>query len=193
LASFNLARSIKFINQLGGIENFSNIIDKNVQLLKFGESKFFGKAPYFYFQVDPLTKKEVGFDENIYLKTFINNYNISLENFYNRINENIFRAQKTYYSTYFKEKIQMTLSLYFNVLTLLTNENYKNDIDKLKFLYRSFVGSPGLGKFPRLYLNYLENYNKIIFPGNDQENCQIILGNLINIASIRKLTKEEEE
>lgn len=184
---------IKFINTKGW-DNLTQFDTKGIKLesVKTKESKYFGKPPIFYIQIDPLTKKDLDFDENIYLKLFITSYNINSETLFGRLNENIMRSKKLYQSNFLNGKENNTMMIYFNMITLL---HVDQNNEKLKYLYKPIANSPGLNKFPDLYLKLLTEYNKVLLNDSTgtEANNSSILSNLVNIASVRDLTKEEEE
>lgn len=198
LSSFNLARMIKFIKDYGGVENFINF-DKNIKsdTIKIRESKFYGKAPKFYIQVDPLTEKDLDFDGGIYMKLFCNNFGVDIDNLNNRLNENLNRAQKLYSQFYLHSKENSlgcsTMTIFLNILSLISNDNYSKNYEKMKYLYKTFISSAGLSKFPKLHCKYLEEYNNILINDGARENFTQMLNNLISIAGVRKLNQQEEE
>ena len=196
LASFNIARLLQFINQIGMDQlllttdkSYMNIImNTNLQIR---ENKYFGKAPTFYIQIDPLTEKTFEEDENLYIRYMIQQNNISTDTLYAKLNDNINIAQKLYNSLY-NLNMGSTMVIYLNILTVLSNEELKNNSDKLKYYYKAFMNSKDIHKFPSIFLKYLENYNNILLNDNEIDNGSVILNNIISIGSIRHLNLNEE-
>jgi hypothetical protein len=175
--------------------DFSTSIYENIKLK---QSIYYGKVPKFYEQIDPLTEKEYDFDESIYLKIFLTNNNIGLDFLYSKLNEEMARSEKLYNDYYLVKKVSNSLpllnsmSIFFNILSIKVNPNLATNNEKLKYLFKSFVFSPGLSKFPKLYLKYLEDYYSILLSGGP-ENEQILLEVLIAISGLRPLSDKEEE
>ena len=160
------------------------------------DNKFFGKPPKFFYQIDPLTRKETKYEDVIYLKFFINMNNLSQENILNRLMDNLAKCQKLYQLHYMigRENISYnTMTIYFNILSVISNENYSSNFEKMKYLYKTFISTPNLAKFPKIYLKYLEEYNKILINENNSDSFIIILNNLISISALRNLERSEEE
>jgi len=129
---------------------------------------------------------------------FKNTYSIDLNFFYSKLNENLNKAQTMYTKNYLikENQITNTMSIFFNIISILNNDTLSNNYEKMKYLYKSFIISPNLNKFPKLYSIYLEQYNDILLKddneANKTTNACTILGNLISIASVRKLNYSEE-
>jgi hypothetical protein len=188
MSAINVARLLNFMSESSIIT-----IERNVKIesIYIRASKFFGKAPNFYIKLDPLTEKAVEYDDSIYIKMFMNKFNINKENLFCILNENISNSEKQYHDTFLKDKESNSMALYFNFLSLLNKD--KIDNEKLKYIYKIVSNSHNLNKFPLLYLKFLTEYNDILIKLKDPEDNVSILNNLVNIASIRKLTEEEEE
>lgn len=165
--------------------------------MKYRESKFYGKAPKLYEQIDPLTEKDYEYDENFYLKTFISLNNINYDFLYNKLTEYLNRADRLY-STYMVQSKEnskgvTSMTIFFNILTILYNDSYSKYSEKLKILYKNFISCPNLNKFPLLYLKYLQEFNQILLKENSIDNAGIIFNNLCLIANYKNLTQVEEE
>ena len=158
--------------------------------VKTRDNKYFGKVPQFYEQIDPLTEKKVDFDENVYLRQFLNI--ITLDSVSSKLNENINKAQKVYLAQT-KKGTDSSMTIFFNQLSILYNEGYLNNYEKLKYLYKSFVISPGLNKFSLLYNKYLKEYNEILLNDKSCDNSAVIFNNLIMLGDTRSLEPAEEE
>jgi hypothetical protein len=175
--------------------DFSN---SKLENIKIKPSVYYGKIPKFYEQIDPLTEKEYDFDELCYLKLFLANNGISLDWLYSKLNEEMSRSEKLYNEYYIIKKVSNSLpmlnsmTIFFNILSVKANPLLATNNEKLKFLYKSFVFSPGLNKFPKLYLKYLEDYYKILVSGGTE--CELnALEILIAIAGLRPLSDQEEK
>jgi hypothetical protein len=172
----------------------SNIKSEN---MKYRENKFYGKAPRLYEQIDPLTEKDYEFDENFYMKTFISNFNINYDFLFNKLTENLNKSERLYSTHMITPKENSngitSMSIFFNILSILYNESYSKNSEKLKILYKNFISCPNLNKFPLLYLKYLQEYNQILLNENCSDNIGTILNNLCLIANYRNLTQDEEE
>jgi hypothetical protein len=172
----------------------SNIKSEN---MKYRENKFYGKAPKLYEQIDPLTEKDYEFDDNFYMKTFISNFNINYDFLFNKLTENLNKAERLYSTHMITPKENSngitSMTIFFNILSILYNESYSKNSEKLKILYKNFISCPNLNKFPLLYLKYLQEYNQILLNENCSDNIGIILNNLCLIANYRNLTQDEEE
>jgi hypothetical protein len=165
--------------------------------MKYRENKFYGKSPKLYEQIDPLTEKDYEYDENFYLNTFLSKYNINYDFLYSKLTEFLNKAERLY-STHMmlsKENTKgiTSMTIFFNILSILYNDSYSKNPEKLKILYKNFVSCPNLNKFPLLYLKYLQEYNQILLYENSNETTGTIFSNLCSIANYRNLKQDEEE
>ena len=136
---------LKFSTQIG---LFQQIISDKITIsaktdsLKIEDNKFYGKPPRFFNQIDPLTRKETRFDETNYLKYFLNVNNISYDNLLNKLMDNLTKSQKLYGLNYMLERENVstnTMTIYFNILSVMANESYSKNNEKMKYLYKTFV------------------------------------------------------
>lgn len=188
LSSFNCSRLINLINLL----NFDSLMQgSKTDQIKIKESKYFGKVPRFLVEIDPLTEKEIEFNEDFYLKMYMVNNFISLNNLENKLIDDLNNAQKLYLSYLNKNNDNSSMLIYFHTLQILNNIHKEKET--FKQIYKSIITSPHLNKFPLLFLKYLEEYNQILINESLQENNTLILFNLNAISSIRELNSEEQE
>ena len=128
----------------------------------------------------------------------MNTNNINLDFLYNKLNESLSKAQKLY-TNYLLIKPKdnsvgsTTMTIFFNTLSVLYNDTYTKNYEKLKYLYKSFVTSPGLNKFPLVYIKYLHEFNNILIHDESGDNTATIFNNLILISNVRTLDIEEEK
>lgn len=166
--------------------------------IKFKESKYFGKVPKFYEQIDPLTIRDIEFDEKLFLKFFVVHNKVNLNQLEIKFIELLNKSEK-FYTDHFliqKQNTNIThtnsLTIFFNILAVKSNWNIAKNNEKLKYLYKSFISHPGLSKFPKLHLKYLEEYCNILIQYKF-DNYASLLEILFSIAGIRELTNKEEE
>lgn len=155
--------------------------------IKIVESKYYAKFPRYFFNVDPLTKIDLGFDEFIYIKLYLCTINQDKINL--KLKEFINNAQKLYKNFFLKDN--HTMSIFFQ--NMMINELGDKSEEKLKNYMKNFVTAKNIEKFPLLFMKYTNEYNKVLISENKPDNYLIIVQNLINITSIRDLSKEEEE
>jgi hypothetical protein len=201
LCCFNIVRLINLITELG----YDNLINSSLTSIKtetvrLRENKFFGKAPKFYVQIDPLTEQSSDFEENIWIKLFIHQHNLNDNSLMVKLMENLSKAEKIYYLSYLtqgKNAESSTLAIYFSILSLCKVPNNGFTNEKLKTIYGSFLSpniNNSLSKFPKLHLKYLDDYYEILLrDGEVLDNAIPILHNLISIAEIRNLSISEQE
>lgn len=154
-------------------------------------SKFYGKLPKFFIRIDPLTDKDVEYDDILYLKMFMAMYNIKEESFISLLDQSLINSQKWYQNSFLKDKENNTMVLYMNYLALLCKNNL--DGSRLRSIYKMIINSPNLNKFPLLFLKYVTEYTELLMKDGLSEDNAIILNNLVSIASIRALNAQEEE
>lgn len=122
--------------------------------------------------------------------------NLTSENILNKLIDDLSKSQKLYQINYINEKeniLSNTMTIYFNILSVQSNENYSRNSEKMKYLYKTFVSSPHIQKFPKLFLKYIDDYNKILIEEENSLNYVTILNNLISISQFRILENNEEE
>jgi hypothetical protein len=186
LAAFNYSRLNKIFPVI--LQEINKQEDKfDFSKLKIIESKYFAKFPRYFVNVDPLTKIDLGFDENIYFRLYMCTINQDIINL--KISEYIANAQKLYRNFFLKDN--STMNIFFQ--NLITRDLLEKSEDKLKQFCYSAVNSKNLEKFPLLYLKYLEELNQVLISENKSENYLTIVQNIIKISSVRDLKQVEEE
>ncbi len=155
--------------------------------IKIVESKYYAKFPRYFFNVDPLTKIDLGFDEYIYIKLYLCTINQDKINL--KLTEFINNAQKLYKNFFLKDNHTMTI--FFQ--NMLMNELSEKSEEKIKNYMKNFVTAKNIEKFPLLFMKYTNEYNKFLISENKPENYLTIVQNIINISSIREISQEEEE
>jgi hypothetical protein len=170
-----------------------------------------------------LTEKQIDFNIVFHIKCFIKENKISKNLLSRRLVENLTKAEKLYKNFYFnkkeKEMTQSTMTIYFNILSMIELDDFKilnkkdviNFIDPkeysadkehmenlklLKSMFKGFISNPSLFKFKNLYEKFLNNYTELLklesIISNNKDNNEQIIMNLINISSLRKLSEDEQ-
>jgi len=189
----------------------------------FKESKFYGRQYKIFEQIDPLTEKNIDFDKIIYLKNFITQNNINKNQLTKKLLENLLKAERLYKKFLIsqKENSTTTMTLYFNILSMINLDDYKilnkhdeidylgnisdyspseeqkANLEKIRCIFKSFIGNSTLYKFKDIYIKFLNNYNELLkldqIFNNHKENCELILHNLFNLSAVRVLSEKEQE
>ena len=193
--------------------------EMNISRIDTEQNYFYGKPPmYSYKDVNnPLSKNELGFNEDIFIKKFVIEKKI---NFDGPLNE----MYKTYLNKlpkllmYMRSNIRKTnfsgeIDLYINILriALLINKVEKEDkyifgnVENIKFNNdicsilndTEFLNLNILKKFPKVYLHYLDiNIKSLIHLLNTPDITNIsktkLFIDLSLLGNIRKLNDEEE-
>ncbi len=170
-----------------------------------------------------MTEKQIDFNIVFHIKCFIKENKISKNLLSRRLVENLTKAEKLYKNFYFnkkeKEMTQSTMTIYFNILSMIELDDFKilnkkdviNFIDPkeysadkehmenlklLKSMFKGFISNPSLFKFKNLYEKFLNNYTELLklesIISNNKDNNEQIIMNLINISSLRKLSEDEQ-
>jgi hypothetical protein len=182
---------IKMLSDDAFVNDLEKFRATRTEAYKIKENKYYGKPPKISVEIDPLTENELGYDESICLKLYLSNQNFSKEHLYLKLNENLSKAERAYRKIYPRDKEHHTLSLYINILTMISID--QSNLEKLQYLYRPVLAFPNLIKFPALYVKLLTEYNNILVNDNTKDHSLIILGNIIKISNVRQLTEIEEE
>lgn len=190
----------------------------------FRESKFYGRQYKIYEQIDPLTEKQIEFDKIVYLKNFISTNNLNKANLSKKLIDNLYKAEKSYRKLLIKtdeNTNNSTMTVYFNILSMINFDDYgilskeseidysekeesfnpsfdqKNNLEKLKCIFKGFVFNNTLFKFKDLYVKFLYNYNEVLkldgIFNNHKDNSEEILLNLLSLSAVRVLTDKEQE
>lgn len=170
-----------------------------------------------------MTERTVDFDKIYYIKNFISVNSLNKSTLSKRLVDNLFRAEKLYkkYLINYPENSDSTLTLYFNILSMVNIDDFKvldkhqeivysansevynptdekkENLEKLKSVFKSFIFNGTLYKFKDLYIKFLNNYNEILkldgILNNHKDNCEEILLNFFNLSAVRTLSQNEQE
>ena len=162
-------------------------------------SIYYGKPPQYYYEDSNSGEKiQIGFNDEIHLKKLILNNDLTLDNMFNILkNEIIPNILLFYYKTskFVKEyefskniitlqnilKINNMkgLEIYLNMLRLklyqegIQYENYYDipDInDTMFYLYKNFENSSNVKKFPKIYVNFLNKFTECLIYQMENNN-----------------------
>lgn len=190
-------RSAYFYNRILSIlrENeFSEYVPK-FEFKKLVQKKnfFIGRQQTLLLQVEPLNRKEIPYDSDLYLRLFCEKNGISSEKVFQKLIFVLGEAQNIYFkllrSQPKSEKgvINYSSNMSFNYLILkFIKESNSNAKEMLIGIYRLCLLLKDLGKFKRLKINLIEEFNK------NTDQPEIILNNLVELSMLRKLTQIEE-
>ena len=162
-------------------------------------SIYYGKPPQYYYEDSNTGEKvQIGFNDEIHLKKLIINNDLSLDNMFNILkNEIIPNILLFYYKTNkFVKEYEISkniitlqnilkvnnmkgLEIYLNMLRLkvyqegIQYENYYDipDInDTMLDLYKNFENSSNVKKFPKVYVNFLNKYTECLIYQMENNN-----------------------
>ena len=222
---YNLIRMIKYYRKY--------LINKDLSIIKHNEkeiqianlttkkSYFYGKAPIFIIKdaKNPLFKEELPFNEDIYIKKFIFDKKLNLDNMVNDLNNKYIPETLEFFQKYNpkdlrneKNKIYSKacgINLYLHILINLSClENDKEDnnffdmpninknMEQINNIIHSFSY---MKKFPILYIQFLDKYNQCLIyqknSGKKFDNLQKtqLYTNLFILGYLRQLNENEEQ
>ena len=222
---YNLIKMIKYYRKYL-INKDMNVIkhkdkDMNISMVKNKKDIYYGKNPSFIIKDahNPLFKEELPFDEDIFIKKFIYDKKLTLDNmvndlinkyipqtldFYQKFNPNDLRNEKN-------DIINNVygINLYLNILINLScieNTSNNNNIFNLPTITKNIELINNIihkfeyiKKFPKLYINFLNKFNQSLIykmsTGNKFDNFQKtqLFINLSILGYLRKLNEKEEE
>lgn len=197
-------------------DEFNQNIDFKKLIIK--KNQYYGRKPRFFIQVDPLKRKEILFSSELYLYILFKNFNfineetnsvkniadINYEVILNRILKCL-NTSETLYSNLLinlnkrnmlnqvnildKNSINLNINVIFSYKLIKFMKDNNLFPDRLKGVYRLILlnNKKELLKFPYLKVKILEDFNALL--DNEPETK---LSNIIQIASIRRLTEIEE-
>ena len=205
------------------LDNPNTILIKNKEMnisrIDTEQNYFYGKPPaYSYKDVNnPLSKFELGFNEDIFIKKFVIEKKINFEgplnDLYKQYLNKIPKLLIYMRSSSRKNNYSGEIDLYINILrvSLLINKVEKEDkyifgnVENIKMnnnIYKilndtEFLNLNALKKFPKVYLHYLDvNIKSLIHILNTPDITNIsktkLLIDLSLLGNIRKLNEEEE-
>ena len=222
---YNLIRMIKYYRKY--------LINKDLSLIKHKEkeipitmiitkkSNFYGKPPIFVIKdaKNPLFKEEFPFDEDIYIKQFISEKKLTLDNMVNDLNNKYIPETSEFFQKFNPKDLKNEKNLIYNkvygiklYLHILINlsclENDKEDnnffnmpninknMEQINDIIHNFTY---MKKFPMLYIKFLDKYNQCLIyqknSGNNFDNIkktQLYI-NLFILGYLRQLTEGEEK
>ena len=210
----NMIRLINYYKKYLNNINFNNINiegkDYKIDSISKEMSKYYAKTPKFYFNNnDPLNKKKFGFNEEIYIRKFVNNYELNIQKLKEILIEKFEKKLIKYYSNFLEAN---NLNIYIKILNLSIDydfdniDKYDNDklnsiINNLHNLIISMDNNKQLIKFIKFYQFFIEQIiNILIYKTNknnktfENSNEKIILyENLLKLGMFRELNSIEEE
>ena len=222
---YNLIKMIKYYRKYLINQDLSIIKhnEKEIQIamIKTKRSNLYGKPPIFIIRdaKNPLFKEELPFNEDIYLKKFISDKKLTLDNMVNDLNNKYIPETFEFFQKFNPNDLRNEKNLIFNkaygvnlYLHILINlsclENDKEDnnffnmpnINKNMEQINSIIHNFNyMKKFPNLYINFLDKYNQCLIyqknTGKSFDNLQKtqLYTNLFLLGYLRKLNETEEE
>ena len=194
--------------------------DININMVKNKKDHFYGKVPIFIIKDEhnPLFKEELPFDEEIFIKKFIHDKKLTLDNMVNDLNNKYIPETLDFYQKFNPKDLRNEkneiinkvygINLYLNILINLScidNTKNNNNIFDLPTFYKNneLINNiihefDYIKKFPQLYINFLNEFNKSLFykmNKNTIDNFQKtqLFINLSILSYHRKLDQNEED
>lgn len=218
--AYNIIKIIRFYKKYLNNPNFSiSTFENNNKKYKISEieeeqNNFFGKAPSYYIidKENADNKVNLGFNDEIYIKKFLIEYEINLEDTITNF-KNKYLKQLSSYISKLKENNNNSkndiggLDIYLNTLKIiglsesLNDENIYDIVDIGEIYIKIIYGYEKIKKFPLVYKDYLKQYiNYIqykIKKSNDSSSqndfkMELFI-NLIKLGNLRKLNSDEEK
>ena len=209
----NIIRLIKYYKKFLNNINLNNIIleekEYKIDSIFKENSKYYAKTPKFYFNIDPLNKKKFGFNEEIYIRKFINNYELNIQKLKIILIENYEKKLIKYYSNFLASN---NLNIYIKILNLSIEYNFENIekydnnnlniiINNLNNLIISMDNNKQIIKFIKFYQFFIEQIIKILIYKTNKNNKNfensnekiILYENLLKLGMFRELNSIEEE
>ena len=222
---YNLIKMIKYYRKYLINKNLNIIKYKNkdiqINAIKNIKSSYYGKIPTFVLKDshNPLYKEELPFDEDSFIKKFIYDKKLTLDNMVNNLNNKYIPETLDFYQKFNpkdlrNEKNQIInncygINLYLNILINLSciednsdNTNIFNlptinkNIEQINSIIHKF---DYMKKFPKLYINFLNKFNESLLyhmnTGKKFDNFQKtkLFINLSILGYLRNLNEKEEE
>ena len=222
---YNLIKMIKYYRKYLINKDLSIIKHKEkdiqITMIKTKRSNYYGKPPIFTIRdaKNPLFKEELPFNEDIYIKKFISDKKLTLDNmvedlnnkyipeafeFFQKFNPNDLRNEK---NLIFNKAYGINLYLHILInLSCLENDkednnffnmpNINKNMEQINSIIHNFNY---MKKFPNLYINFLDKYNQCLIyqknTGKTFNNLQKtqLYTNLFLLGYLRKLNETEEE
>ena len=229
---YNTIRMIKyyekyFLNQKENGDLFSVIIDNkeiDINYIEKFSSDYYGTKPNYYLKDSNNNDKNenniINFTDEIYIKKFMYEYNIGLNEMLNNLkNKLLTDAINTYHKYKISDNIKTKgLDVYINMLKITSlikekfNFNNINNffdipdiINTISDIYNCiFEKSTRIKKFPKVYLHIIQLYtDSLIYRMNKDKNLPInsfndgdkinLFINLSKLMNIKKLNENEEK
>ena len=222
---YNLIRMIKYYRKY--------LINKDLSIIKYKEKEiqisnvktkkvnFYGKPPIFIIKdaKNPLFKEEILFNEDIFIKKFIYDRKLTLDNMVNDLNNKYIPETLEFFQKFNPKDLKNERNLIYNkvyginlYLHILVNlsclENDKEDnnfydmpninknMEQINSIIHSFTY---MKKFPILYIQFLDKYNQcLIYQKNigkkfDTLQKRQLYINLFLLGYLRQLNENEEK
>ena len=209
----NMIRLLKYYKKYLKNINLNNINleekEYKIDSIFKENSKYYAKTPKFYFNIDPLNKKKFGFNEEIYIRKFINNYELNIQKLKVILIENYEKKLIKYYSNFLSSN---NLNIYIKILNLSIEYNFENIekydnnslniiINNLHNLITSMDSNKQIIKFIKFYKFFIEQIVNILIYKTNKNNKNfenfnekiILYENLLKLGMFRELNSNEEE
>ena len=217
---YNIIKIIRFYKKYLNDPNFniSNFENNNkkykISEIEEEQNNFFGKAPSYYIidKENADNKVNLGFNDEIYIKKFLMEYEINLEETITCFKNKYLKQLSSYISKLkennSKNKNDMGgLDIYLNILQMvglcenINDENIYDIVDVGEIYTKIINGYEKIKKFPLVYMDYIKQYiNYIqykIKQSNDSSSQNAfkmeLYINLIILGNLRKLNSDEEK
>ena len=218
--AYNIIKIIRFYKKYLNDPNFNiSTFENNNKKYKISEieeeqNNFFGKAPSYYIidKENADNKVNLGFNDEIYIKKFLMEYEINLEDTITNFKSKYLKQLSSYISK-LKENNSNNgndmggLDIYLNILQMIglceniNDENIYDIVDVGEIYTKIINGYEKIKKFPLVYMDYIKQYiNYIqykIKKSNDSSSQNAfkmeLYINLITLGNLRKLNSDEEK
>ena len=222
---YNLIKMIRYYRKYLINQDISIINHKgkeiNITMVKTKKSFYYGKAPMLVIRDanNPLSKEDLPFNENIYIKKFIYDKKLSLDNMMNDLNNKYIPEALDFYQKFNPKDLRNEKNIKYNkacginlylhiLLNLSCLENDKEDnnfyempnininMEQINTIIHNFHY---MKKFPILYIKFLDKYNQCLIyqknSGKKFDNIQKtqLYTNLFILGNLRHLDEKEEE
>ena len=225
---YNLIKMIKYYRKylINKDLNITKHKDNDIQIARIQNKKdnFYGKIPTYVLKDDknPLFKEEIPFNEDLFIKKFIYDKKLSLDNMVNDLNNKYIPETLEFYQKFNPKEEKKDkdkdkdiinnaygINLYLNILinlSCIANDKDDDNIFKLSTISKNMEQINSIihkfdyiKKFPTLYINFLNKYNQslvyLMNTGKIFDNIQKtqLFINLSILAYHRKFEEKEEE
>ena len=218
--AFNIIRIIKFYKKYLNNSNFdistfvNNGKEYKISEIEEEQNNYFGKPPSYYIidKENSNSKVNLYFNDEIYIKKFLIEYEINLEdtitNFKNKYLKQISSFLSKLKEINKNSKNDMGgLDIYLNILKIvglcenINDENIYDIVDVGEIYPKIIYGNAKIKKFPLIYMDYVKQYLNYIqykIKKNTDSSSQNaykmeLYINLTTLGNMRKLTSDEEK